>query len=218
VDPLAKKLVAAFAAVAVVGFLASRFVLLLEPAAEREAKAACDGLRPTARNAALLGGEYKSFPRPAPDFKVQDQNDNMRSLSEFRGKVVFLNFWATWCPPCIDEVPAIEDLQAELGSDDFVVLALASNHSWEDIFKFFPKGRRPGVFANPNDLTNMTVFLDPPANDDDNLGAIAKAWGVPALPETFLIDRDGNIQHYFVNKRDWHSDVALTCIRSLIED
>ena len=214
---MAKKLVAAFAAVALVGFLASKFVLLLEPAAVREAKAACDGLRATQRNPALLTGQYTSFPRPAPDFKVQDKDGKMRSLSEFRGKVVFLNFWATWCPPCIDEVPAIEDLQAELGTDDFVVLALASNRSWDDIFKFFPEGRRPGLFAD-DQLTNMTVMLDPPASDDDNLGVIAKSWGVPALPETFVIDRQGNIQYYFVNKRDWHSDVALTCLRSLTEN
>ena len=61
------------------------------------------------------------------------------------------------------------------------------------------------------------VFLDPP-DDDGNIGAIAKAWGIKAVPETALIDRDGNIRAYFVNKRDWSSGVAQTCLRSVLEE
>jgi hypothetical protein len=60
------------------------------------------------------------------------------------------------------------------------------------------------------------VFLDPP-NGDSNIGAIASSWGITAVPESALIDRNGNIRAYFVNKRDWQSPVAETCIRSVID-
>ena len=216
-NPLLKKILATAAAVVLVGFFAQFFLGMLQAAELREGLAACKGLKPDRKNSALFGPD-NPLPIPAPDFKVQDAKGNMRSLSEFRGKVVFLNFWATWCPPCIDEVPAIEDLQAQLGTQDFVVLALASNQSWEDIYKFFPEGRRPDMFKAPKQLTNMTVMLDPPGGGDAKLGTVAKAWGVPALPETFLIDREGKIRYYYTNKRDWHSPVALTCMRSLIAE
>jgi len=61
------------------------------------------------------------------------------------------------------------------------------------------------------------VFLDPPAGDD-NIGQIAASWGIKAVPESALIDRKGNIRAYFVNKRDWTSDVAETCLRSVIDE
>jgi peroxiredoxin len=205
-----KKLLAGLVALVLVGFLAVHFVLLIEPAARREKLAACAGLRPSPITKSLATAGYSRFPRPVPDVTVQDVEGNMRKLSEYRGKVVFLSFWATWCPPCEAEVPDIEALQAELGRDDFVVVALASDESWETVWEFFKQGERGG--------TNMTLFLDPPPDDTNKLGAIARSFGVPMLPETFLIDRDGNIRYYYTNTRDWDSDLAVTCMRSLIED
>ena len=205
-SPTIRKAAAGAAAVLIAALIAGKYVMLLEPAVAREKRAACRGLRPSPTNKALLTGEFTSFPRPAPDLMVQDYTGQMRKLSEYKGQVVFLNFWATWCPPCIDEVPAIENLQREFNDEDFVVVALASSNDWNEVRSFFPDG------------TNMTIMLDPPANDEDRLGTIAKSWGVPALPETFLIDKDGFVRYYFANKRDWHSDVALTCVRSLIEE
>ena len=61
------------------------------------------------------------------------------------------------------------------------------------------------------------VFLDPPQGDD-NIGQIAASWGIKAVPESALIDRKGNIRHYFVNKRDWQTPVAQTCLRSVIDE
>jgi peroxiredoxin len=202
---ISKKFIAAFFSILLVVFLAGKFVLLVKPSVEREYRAACQGLRPAPPSQALTASGFRSFPMPAPDFAVQDIHGNMRRLSEFRGQVVFLNYWATWCPPCKEEVPSIEALQDRLG-DDFVVLALASSSDWQPIVKEFPLG------------TNMTVLLDPPASQDEQIGRIARAYGVPALPETFVIDRQGFIRYYFVNKRDWKSDVAVTCLRSVIDE
>ncbi len=146
------------------------------------------------------------MPVPAPDFTVQDVDGNTRRLSEFKGHVVFLNFWATWCPPCKEEVPSIEALQTQLKDENFVVLALASSREWKSVVDEFERG------------SAMTILLDPPPNEDEQIGTIARAYGVPALPETFIIDKQGYIRYYFVNKRDWKSEVAVTCLRSLIEE
>jgi thiol-disulfide isomerase/thioredoxin len=192
--------------VAIAGLLASMFVGMLGPSVERERLAACNGLVPNPIGDALATAAYPTLPMPAPDFVAQDYTGAMRRLSEFRGKVVFLNFWATWCPPCKEEVPSIQELQAALGNDDFVVLAVASSREWQSIFDHFPGG------------TNMTILLDPPATDEEQIGKITRGYGVPALPETFVIDKQGFIRYYFVNKRDWSQEVALTCLRSLTEE
>lgn len=197
---------AAIAATVIGGFLVVEFLAMIQPSVQREEIAACRGLRPNAASEALQSSLYPALPRPAPDFAAQDYTGKMRRLSEFRGKIVFLNFWAEWCPPCKEEVPSIEQLQDALGTDDFIVLAVASSADWKPIVEDFPQG------------TNMTILLDPPATPDENIGKIASAYGVPALPETFVIDRDGFIRYYFVNKRDWNQDVAVTCLRSLMEE
>jgi hypothetical protein len=87
-----------------------------------------------------------------------------------------------------------------------VVLGLASDRSWDPIKKKFPHG------------TPVKVLLDPPADESDNLGAVSRSYGITAVPESFLVDRDGIIRYYFINKRDWSSGVAQTCIRSVLED
>jgi thiol-disulfide isomerase/thioredoxin len=202
----AKKIIAATAAVVIMGFLVAKFVLLLEPAVTRERVAACNGLKPGAPTTELLSKAWPAFPMPAPDFAVQDINGDLRRLSEFRGEVVLLNFWADWCPPCKEELPSIVALQERMAQDDFVVLALASNAQWNSVVEEFPNG------------TDLTVLLDPPASEDDTLGKVARYYGTPALPESYLVDKHGYIRYYFINKRDWKSDVAITCIRSLIEE
>ena len=96
-------------------------------------------------------------------------------------------------------------LANELQSDDFEVISLASDHDWEGV---------RGALSNG---APFKVFLDPPA-DDGNIGAIAARWGIKAVPESALIDRQGNIRAYFVNKRDWESPVAQTCLRAVIDE
>jgi thiol-disulfide isomerase/thioredoxin len=142
----------------------------------------------------------------APGFALPTSGGQTLAVSSFRGRIVFLNFWATWCPPCKEEVPSIEALQKKLAGESFVVVALASSHDWKSVVADFENG------------TNMTVLLDPPVDEDEQIGKIAHYYGTPALPETYIIDKQGYIRYYFVNKRDWKSDVAVTCMRSLIEE
>jgi thiol-disulfide isomerase/thioredoxin len=184
-------------------FLGIRYAFLVQPAAAREIRAACNGLRPSPTNP-MLG----TVPTAAPvDFTAQDHQGKMVKLSEHRGQVVFVNFWASWCNVCKSEKPGLEQMAQELQSEygDFKVLSLASDASWEPVRESLPQG------------SSFQVLLDPPAGDE-NLGTIAKSFGLKAVPESFVVDRDGRIRYYFINKRDWDSGVAETCIRSVLEE
>lgn len=227
--------------VAAVGVGVLAFFLWMVPnAAAREAKAACAGLlsQPALNPALCPGGAATcGYPVPAPDFTAYDHNGKPVKLSQFRGKVVLLNFWASWCGVCKTEKPHLEQMAAELGSRDFVVIGLASDRSWTDVLLAIVAALAPNVQLPkpeaggeaslaqaletykrglPNG-TSFQVLLDPPAGDD-NIGQIAASWGIKAVPESALIDRNGNIRHYFVNKRDWQTPVAQTCLRSVIDE
>jgi peroxiredoxin len=193
--------IAGFAIVGVlVTILAIQYVLALGPATQRERESSCAALQPTLFNP-MLG----KLPAAAPDLEAVDYTGNKVRLSAYRGRVVFLNFWATWCPPCVEEMPAMEVLQRHLGDDAFTVLALSSDESWDKVHEFFPQG------------TNLTVLLDPP-RQGQQVGPLAVRMGSEKLPETYLIDKQGNIRYYFVNKREWASPKAIRCIRSLLDE
>lgn len=128
------------------------------------------------------GEEHKVKPI---DFTLSDQYGNKHSLSEYKGKTIFLNFWATWCPPCRAEMPYIEELYNEYNQnkDDVVILGIASPNlgregSEDHIKKFLDdKGHKfPVVF-------------------DEN-GAMVYQYGINAFPSTFIIDKEGYIKRY----------------------
>ncbi len=195
-------------AVTIVGaaclFLAGQYIFMVQPAAEREVRAACNGLRPSATNPA-----FASLPTPEPvNFSAQNHKGEMVELADMRGQVVFVNFWATWCNVCKSEKPGLERMASELEAEysDFKVVTLASDPDWAPIRERYPEG------------SQLNILLDPPASEDDTLGTIAKSFGIKAVPESFVIDRQGRIRHYFINKRDWDSTIAETCLRSVIEE
>jgi thiol-disulfide isomerase/thioredoxin len=209
------------------------FLWMVPAAAAREEKAACRGLRGDGPlNAGLCRGGNCLMPTPAPEFTALDHQGKQVKLSDFRGKVVLINFWASWCGVCKTEKPAIAKMAAELSSDEFVVISLASDHNWTDILLALIDSLAPGKqpkgkvsfdaalaayqAALPDGIP-FKVFIDPPAGDG-NIGAIAQAWGIRAVPESALIDRQGNLRAYFVNKRDWTTNVAETCIRSVVDE
>ena len=197
---LNRQLVAIALVAAATLFIAIQYARLIEPAAAREIEAACKGLRPAPDNPV-----FGSLPSVQPvDFEAQTWDGKTVRLSDYRGKIVFVNFWATWCNVCNAEKPSLEKMAATLESDDFVVLTLASNKSWDDIREYYPNG------------APLTVLLDPPAGED-NLGVIAKSYGITAVPESFVIDRDGHIRYYYINKRDWKSGISETCLRAVID-
>jgi thiol-disulfide isomerase/thioredoxin len=212
------------------------FIWMVPNAAAREVRAACNGLRPNPPAADVCGGQPCSLPTLAPDFTAYDYAGKPVKLSDFRGKVVLVNFWASWCNVCKNEKPALENMAGDLTGGDFVVIALASNKTWaealtglvESLSSSTPiertadgevsmKAALDAYGRGMPDGTSMKVLLDPPAGDG-NIGAIAASWGIKAVPESALIDRRGNLRAYFVNKRDWDTPVAETCLRSLIDE
>ncbi len=127
---------------------------------------------------------------PAIDFTLTDQYGNMHTLSDYKGKVVFLNFWATWCPPCKKEMPDIESIYTKYGEnkEDVIILGVANPSSDK-----YPNNQDVSkeditAFLDNNGYTFPVVF--------DETGDLLREYFISAFPTTFLIDTDGNIHGY----------------------
>jgi cytochrome c-type biogenesis protein len=127
---------------------------------------------------------------PAFDFTLTDQYGNQHTLSDYKGKVVFLNFWATWCPPCKKEIPDIEELYQEynLNKDDVVFLGVTNPKS-----EAYPNNQDEKkddiiAFLDDNGYTFPTVF--------DETGELLQNYNISAFPTTFMIDKEGNVAGY----------------------
>ena len=197
VNPVARYSLLAASSLALLG-VAAYFFVMLGSAQAREVRAACNGLRPTKKSPTF----ERAFPATAKDFSAQSWNGEMVNLAQYRGKVVLVNFWASWCKTCAAEKPTLNRLQQDLSTDDVVVLAVASDKEWGPVKKKLVGG------------SPLTVLLDPPKGDD-TFGPIAKAYGIKAVPETFVVDKSGVVRYYIVNKRDWTNGIARTCIEDL---
>lgn len=130
--------------------------------------------------------------RPAPDFALPDLDGKTHKLSDYRGKVVLVNFWASWCPPCRHEMPSMEKLYLKLKGKPFQVLACDQQEDFDTVFAF-------------------TGQLDPAPTFPlllDRKSAVAKSFGVPGLPTSFLVDKEGRLAYRAVGGRDFdHPDV-----------
>jgi len=138
----------------------------------------------------------------AADFKLPSLNGTAISLSSLRGKVVFLNVWATWCGPCREEMPSIETLYEEFAKDpDFVVLAVSQDS----------EGRKAvDSYVHQNGY-KFTVLLDPQ-------NEVGDAYDVSGIPETFIIDRTGRIVAHHVGPYDWAQPDMRAALRDLLDD
>lgn len=136
----------------------------------------------------------------APDFSLIDSSGKMVTLSDLRGKVVLLNFWATWCPPCKAEMPSMEKLFQTLKEDGFVLLAV----------NIEPNGRQtvPGFLAqNPH---SFPVLFD-------DQGTVHTQYGVFQFPESFIIRKDGTVDDKVIGAIDWAHPETVAYFRSLLK-
>ncbi len=220
---------------AVIGLAVSlAFMLMVAPAAAREVEAACKGLRSAMPKPILCpDGQPCSLPLAAPDFVAKDEAGNPVRLSQYRGKVVLVNFWASWCAVCKSEKGSLTSITNNLAGDDFAVITLASDRKWAEVYyalmaSLVPQKLDPSMSPDADVAAAyrnlipggpaFKVFLDEPASEDTQIGKIATAWGVNAVPESFIIDKHGRIRYYFDNSRDWNLSVARTCLRSIIDE
>ena len=144
--------------------------------------------------------EIPKTPMPAPEFELRDPAGKQVRLSELRGNVVFLNFWATWCPPCIEEMPAMEKLHQELAKDGLVILAVDFQERPEQVKEFLTK----------HNLT-FTALLD----RDEKVSELYQAW---ALPVSVIINKRGEIAARAMGAKDWYSEEALQLFRKLLTE
>jgi thiol-disulfide isomerase/thioredoxin len=120
------------------------------------------------------------------------------SLTQLRGKVVLVNFWATWCEPCVTEMPSLQRLRDELAASGFDVLAVN-----------YQEGP-----ARINGFTQKMKLNLPVVRDTD--GSVARNWGARIFPASFLLDRNGNIRYAISGAADWTSPKMVSTIRSLL--
>lgn len=171
------------------GAVLSLLVLLLVPAAARaqDPYKALDLIRP-------------SRLKPAKDFSAPSLNGRPLRLADYKGKVVLLNFWATWCPPCREEMPGMERLYQRYKDKGFVVLAVSVDSEGGPVVVPFVKEHK---------LT-FPIGLDPKMD-------VADRYGVRGLPSSFIMDRTGALVAMALGPRQWDGKAGQALIESLLK-
>lgn len=145
---------------------------------------------------AALEGEPAD--RPASDFTLKDLSGRKVRLSQLRGKTVFLNFWASWCPPCVEELPSIVALKQHFEGRPFEVLAVSEDDTVADVRRFF--GAR---------LPPFPVLMDEGQR-------VTRAWGTFKFPETYVVDPRGRVIAKFIGGREWSSPEAIAYFERVV--
>ncbi|MDR1099504.1 MAG: TlpA family protein disulfide reductase [Treponema sp.] len=135
---------------------------------------------------------------PAIDFTAARLDGTQARLSGLRGKVVFLNFWATWCPPCLAEMPSIEALYRHFQGKDLEFLAVDIQEAEDEVAAFMKEQR----LSFPAAL--------------DSTGRISAEYGIRGIPATFIIDREGGVIAAVTGSRDWNTAEVIAALETLI--
>lgn len=136
----------------------------------------------------------------APEFKLEDQDGNFLKMSDFKGKVVIVNFWATWCPPCRKEMPSMQRAWEIFQKEDIVMLAINVGEDSDAIFAF--TAEYPVEFP---------LIMDKGSS-------VVRQWKVRGLPTTYIVNPDGEIVYQAIGGREWDSDEIMNQIRRLKKD
>jgi thiol-disulfide isomerase/thioredoxin len=145
---------------------------------------------------------FRKEPEALPEIKFQDAEGKERTLADWRGKVVLLNLWATWCLPCRKEMPSLDRLQAALGSDKFEVLALSVDRKGLDASR---------KFLSETKVERLALYVDSTARATSDLRVVG-------LPATLLLDAQGREIGRLLGPAEWDSEDAKRLIRSAASD
>jgi len=144
-------------------------------------------------------------PLRLPDLTFEDANGKPKKLSDWRGKTVLLNLWATWCVPCRKEMPALDELQSKLGGKDFEVVAVNIDTRDPD---------KPKNFLKDANLTKLGYFTDQKAKVFQDLKSIGRALG---MPTSVLVDAQGCEIGTIAGPAEWASEDAMKLIKAAVK-
>ena len=133
-----------------------------------------------------------------PALALKDVSGVAHDLVRYRGKVVLINFWATWCEPCREEMPSLQRLRERLPDNAFAVLAINVDEPDARVRRFLEETR-----------LDLPVLLDPNKT-------VTRAWGVRVMPTTFVVGPDGRIRYRLLGETDWSTDAIVTTMTQLI--
>ena len=132
-------------------------------------------------------------------FRLPDIDGIDVGISDYKGKIVFLNFWATWCPSCVVEMPAMERLHRRLKDKDFVMVAVSIQESASDVQRFFKQHK-----------LSFTALLD-------STGKTVPGFGIRAIPTTLILDKNGRIFGRIMGPRKWDSRESIAMFQQLVD-
>lgn len=138
---------------------------------------------------------------PAPNFTFPDLNGNLISLSDFKGNVIIVNVWATWCPPCVYEMASMEKLYQKFKGESLTILAVSIDSLGAKAVAPFMK----------NHNLNFQALIDPSGN-------IRTTYGIGSIPQSFIIDKQGNIVKKIIGPIDWSTPEMFLLFRDLISN
>jgi thiol-disulfide isomerase/thioredoxin len=145
-----------------------------------------------------VGVGWAGNPQAVPDLRFQDADGKPHQLSDFRGKVVLLNVWATWCAPCRKEMPALDRLQQALGGPDFQVLALSIDNGGTAIVR---------RFYDEIGIKALGIYVDPTTEATGKLRTVG-------IPTTILLDREGRERWRKTGPAEWDSPEIIEALRA----
>jgi cytochrome c biogenesis protein CcmG, thiol:disulfide interchange protein DsbE len=145
-----------------------------------------------------------SINTPAPDFTIQD-SDHSVTLSQLRGKIVVLNFWATWCPPCLEEMPSLVQMQKKMQDKGVTVLAVSVDDDASDYHKFLKDHR----------IDLLTVREAGQRTSKGVFAPVSEQYGTIKVPETYIIDRNGVIRRKFIGPVNWNQQEIVEYLSRL---
>ena len=143
-------------------------------------------------------GKIMGYGDRAPGFSLQALDGKTVSLADFRGKVILVHFWATWCPPCVEEMPALERLRHSLDSERFALLTVSADEDRSQVESYRDRLK-----------LSLPILLDPSHE-------VSRAYQTYRYPESFLLDREGKVVSRFVGPREWDSEIYVDRIRELL--
>ncbi len=156
---------------------------------------------PTNASDTLPNFAWLDEPEASPDVLFSVEGGDMRTLEAYRGKVIVLNFWATWCPPCREEMPSLDRLEASHGGDYLVVMAMSVDRGGENQIR---------EFYDDIGVNDLGVFSDPTQK-------VSRDFRVLGLPTTIVIDHQGQMVARLVGTAEWDSPAALKELQPLID-